>query len=363
MTATHLPRLGAGAPLRFACHAPLSGPMALFGDIPRAARARFAEVNASGGVHGHPIELVIGDDRYEPERTPAVVEELLGLDDLLGFALCVGTPPHLTVVDRLAALSVPDLAVVTGAASLADPERPAMFIANPPYAANARVLGGAVAGGRGGVITYDTDFGRDWARGFAEGRGGPTSVRFLRPGEVDDAAIGASIDAMAAAGVDAILLAVQPDHEVAAIRRGHAIGLRPRWLVAFVDTVIAQLGALAEGVIGSHWLHMAEASSHPAIVDHRRLLAERAPDVSVSGSSLGGHALADLIVELLRRAGPSPTRERLSAAYATLDGGWASPLMRVAPRKHPTRPVIFDDVELLEVVDGAWTPLEGRARG
>jgi hypothetical protein len=108
---------------------------------------------------------------------------------------------------------------------------------------------------------------------------------------------------------------------------------------------------------------MAEASRHPAIVDHRRLLAARAPEVRVSGSSIGGHALADLIVELLRRAGPSPTRAGLSAAYATLDGGWASPLMRVAPRKEPTRPVIFDDVALLEVIDGAWAPIEGRVRG
>lgn len=356
MTTTHSPRLAAGAPIRLACHAPLSGPMALFGDIPRAARARFDEVNARGGVHGHPIELIIGDDRYDPALTPGVVDRLLATDDLLAFALCVGTPPHLTVVDRLAELGVPDLAVITGAASLAEPPRPTMFIANPPYATNAEALGAGVFGGRGGVITYDTAFGRDWARGFAAGVGGAPIVRLLRAEEADAAAIDASVGAMIEAGVDALLLAMQPDHEVAAIRAGDRLGYRPRWLVAFIDTVIDQLGPLAEGVTGSHWLHMAETSSLPAIVDHRRLLAERAPEVPVSGSSIGGHALADLIVELLRRTGPSPTRERLCATFAGLGGDWASPLMRVAPRKDPARPVVFSDVALLRVEAGAWRP-------
>lgn len=341
-----------GAAIRLASHAPMTGPMALFGDILRAARARFDEVNAAGGVHGHPIELVVGDDRYDPDLTPSVVDELLALDGLLGFVMCVGTPPHLRVVDRLAALGVPDLAVVTGAAALAEPERPAMFIANPPYVANGRALGAAVRGGRGAVITYDTDFGRDWARGFAEGIGGDPRVHLLAPSAAPDAAV----DALAAEAVDAVLLALRPDHEIAAIRRGHARGLHPRWLVAFVDTVIDGLGGAAAGVIGSHWLHMAEGSDSPAITEHRRLLAERAPGVAVSGSTVGGHALADLTLELLRRAGPSPTRARLLDAVATLDGRWASPLMRVAPRKDPRRPVIFPEVALLEVEGGAWRP-------
>lgn len=346
-------RLPPGAPIRLASHAPLSGPMALFGDILLAARARFDEVNDQGGVHGHPIELHIGDDRYEPARTPAVVDQLLAVDDLLAFVMSVGTPPHLTVVDRLRERGVPDLAVVTGAASLADPPRPAMFIANPPYTTNGRVLGAAVRGARGGILTYDTDFGRDWARGFADGLGAPPRVHHLAEGEP----LGPAVDAMARAGVDALLLAVRPDHEIAAVRHGHARGYRPRWLIAFLDTVLDGLGDAAEGLLGAHWLHLAEGADTPPIAAHRRLLAQRAPGVAVSGSTVGGHALADLTVELLRRTGPSPSRARLAHAITTLDGAWRSPLMRIAPRKDPRRPVIFDDLVLLQASRGAWRPL------
>jgi len=346
-------RLPPGAPIRLASHAPLSGPMALFGDILLAARARFDEANAAGGVHGHPIELLVGDDRYEPARTPAVVDHLLAVDGLLAFVMAVGTPPHLTVVDRLIDLGVPDLAVVTGAAALADPPRPAMFVANPPYTTNGRVLGAAVHGARGGVLTYDTDFGRDWVRGFAEGLGRPPRVHHLAEGEP----LGPAVDAMAEAGVDALLLAVRPDHEIAAIHHGRARAYHPRWLVAFLDTVIDGLGPAADGVLGAHWLHLAEGADTPPLVAHRRLLAERAPGVQVSGSTVGGHALADLTLELLRRAGPGPSRACLAHAITTLDGTWASPLMRIAPRKDPRRPVIFDDLALLQVTRGAWRPL------
>ena len=105
---------GPGEPICFGCHAPLTGTMAMFGEIVVAAQALFAEVNAAGGVHGHPIALIVGDDRYDPAETPAVVERLLGEHKVFGFLMCVGTPPHLTVLGRLAAAHIPDLAVVTG---------------------------------------------------------------------------------------------------------------------------------------------------------------------------------------------------------------------------------------------------------
>lgn len=345
-------KLRPGETIRFGCHAPLSGVMAMFGEIAGAAQALFAEVNAAGGVHGHPIELVVGDDRYDPGETPAVVERLLAGPALLGFLMCVGTPPHATVIDRLTAANMPDLAVVTGASAMAEPPRANMFVANVPYHVNGRALGQHVrALGRVGTITYDTDFGRDWVAGFAEGLGrAPTCSRWLGAGE----AIEPAVAAMQAAGVEAVLLVVRPEQEAAAIVHGRGRGFAPRWLVGFVDGLTTLLGPAGEGVIGAHWLYMAEGSGSPAIAGHRELMARRAPQVEVTGTSIGGQALAELTVELLRRAGPCPSRAGLLAALDSLDGRWRSPLMRVSPRKDPRRPVIFDEVALLRLTGGAW---------
>ncbi|PCC73934.1 ABC-type branched-chain amino acid transport system, substrate-binding protein [Nannocystis exedens] len=345
-----------GEPICFGCHAPLHGNMARFGEIAVAAQALFAEVNAAGGVHGHRIVLIIGDDGYDPAETPAVVERLLVGYDVFGFLMCVGTPPHLTVIDRLTAENIPDLAVVTGASSMADAPRPNMCVANVPYHSNGRALGQHVrALARVGTITYDTAFGRDWVAGFTAGLGrAPTRSRWLGP----DEAIEPAVEAMQADGMEAVLAVVRPEQEAAAILHGQRRGFRPRWLVGFVDGLTAMLGAAGEGVIGSHWLHMAEGAGSPAIAAHRELMARRAPEVEVTGTSVGGQALAELTVELLRRAGPCPTRARLLAALDGLDGRWRSPLMRVSPRKDPRRPVIFDAVALLRLTAAGWVAIE-----
>lgn len=341
-----------GEPIRFGCHAPLTGAMAMFGEIAVAAQALFAEVNAAGGVHGHPIALIVGDDRYDPAETPTVVERLLAEHAVFGFLMCVGTPPHLTVIDRLAAANIPDLAVVTGASSMADAPRANLCVANVPYHSNGRALGQHVGGlARVGTITYDTAFGRDWVAGFAAGLGrAPERSRWLGPAE----AIEPAVEAMQAEGMEAVLAVVRPEQEVAAILHAQGRGFRPRWLVGFVDGLTAMLGAAGEGLIGSHWLHMAEGSDSPAIAEHRALMARQAPQIAVTGTSVGGQALAELTVELLRRAGPCPTRGRLLAALDGLDGRWRSPLMRVSPRKEPRRPVIFDAVALLRLTAEGW---------
>lgn len=345
------PRITAGQPIRLGCHAPLTGPMAMFGAIVVAARALFDDVNAAGGVHGHPIEVIVGDDAYDPARTPGVVEGLFDRHDLLGLLLGVGTPPHATVVDLLAAANIPDLAVVTGAASLSEPVRENMFVANVPYRGNGRALGRHVGADlRVGAITYATDFGRDWISGFGEGLGRPPDcIRWLAA----DASIEPAVAAMQADGCAAVLVVARPEHEIAAIRHGARLGFRPRWLVGFVDGLASTLDE-DDDVVGSHWLHMVEGTDTPAIGEHRRRMARRAPTLEVTGTTVGGQALAELTVELLRRAGPCPTRERLLAAVASLDGGWQSPLMRVAPRKQPRRPVIFDEVALLRLRAGGW---------
>jgi ABC-type branched-subunit amino acid transport system substrate-binding protein len=352
--------LAPGEPIRFGCHAPLTGPMAIFGEILVAARALFDEVNAVGGVHGHPIALVVGDDRYDPAATPAVVERLLAEQPLLGFLMCVGTPPHATVIDRLHAAKIPDLAVITGASAMSEPPRANMCVANVPYHANGRAFGRHVRDvERVGAIAYDTEFGRDWVAGFTEGRErAPERTCWLGAGE----AIEPAVAAMQADDIAAVLAVVRPEQEAAAVVHAAARGYRPRWLVGFVDGLVATLGELSEGLIGSHWLHMAEGSDSRAIAAHRELMARRAPTVEVTGTSVGGQALAELTVELLRRAGRCPTRARLLAALASLDGRWQSPLMRLPPRKDPRRPVIFEEATLLRVTAGSWVEVEEAVR-
>jgi len=65
------PTPGAAAPIRIGAPFNLTGGMASI-DVPAANGARLAaeEINATGGVLGHPLELLIRDRKQIPPRPP-----------------------------------------------------------------------------------------------------------------------------------------------------------------------------------------------------------------------------------------------------------------------------------------------------
>src|SRR5262245_29018226 len=82
-----------GAPIRFGQSAGLTGPLAELGQALLAgAKAGFEVINAGGGIHGRPIELVSRDDGYDSARALANVKSLLADDSVFGLFGCMGTP-------------------------------------------------------------------------------------------------------------------------------------------------------------------------------------------------------------------------------------------------------------------------------
>jgi len=66
-----------GEPLKIGAILPMTGEFAPEGVTALAgARARLNEVNVSGGVRGRPLELVVGDNKSEPEEGARLLEEL-----------------------------------------------------------------------------------------------------------------------------------------------------------------------------------------------------------------------------------------------------------------------------------------------
>ena len=77
----------------FGMSAPFSGPAKELGRAMKAGiEVAFAAANAAGGVNGRSLKLVALDDGYEPERTRAVMKELVEQRQVFGFIGNVGTP-------------------------------------------------------------------------------------------------------------------------------------------------------------------------------------------------------------------------------------------------------------------------------
>ncbi|EFL50376.1 conserved hypothetical protein [Solidesulfovibrio fructosivorans JJ]] len=93
---TALPRGAAGEKppsIKIGLSAGFSGPtraMAL--ELYRGAQAAFAARNREGGIHGHPVELLAADDRYQPDPAIENIVRFLVADKVLTLFSSLGTP-------------------------------------------------------------------------------------------------------------------------------------------------------------------------------------------------------------------------------------------------------------------------------
>ena len=76
--------------IKIGMHTSESGPISVFGlTYERVARLVFDEVNASGGINGRKIDLIVEDDRGDPGAGVAAVTKLIDRDNV---ALIYGGP-------------------------------------------------------------------------------------------------------------------------------------------------------------------------------------------------------------------------------------------------------------------------------
>jgi branched-chain amino acid transport system substrate-binding protein len=55
------------------------------GPAPPALRAWSAYINSRGGINGHPVRVILGDDNADPARTLAIVRQMVEQDHVIAF--------------------------------------------------------------------------------------------------------------------------------------------------------------------------------------------------------------------------------------------------------------------------------------
>ena len=105
----------------FGQSAAFEGPAAELGrGMNLGIQAAFAEVNATGGVHGRALELVQRNDGYEPELAIVNSRALIEEDQVFALIGGVGTPTSRAALPIANAAQVPYIAPFTGAGFLRD---------------------------------------------------------------------------------------------------------------------------------------------------------------------------------------------------------------------------------------------------
>jgi acyl-CoA hydrolase/ABC-type branched-subunit amino acid transport system substrate-binding protein len=348
------------AAIRLGTFCDLSGANATIGLAAlRGYSAYYDHVSRWGGVHGRRIELVVKDDRFDPQRTRSAVKELVEQDSVFALVSPLGTPTNLAVMDYLLEQQVPVVSPHSGVAIWSSPVKPTYFALQPSYQVEGRLLAqyalAVLKPGRIAVFAVDDQFGHEGTAAFreelVEAGVDPVVTLYHAAGESDPQGWLASLSARQP---DLILLYtyVKPASDL--LRAAHAAGFYPAWLGSYVISG-PDLFRLAgsEATLGMHAAgYPSGPRGHRGETLYRKLMAREYADETPGTHSRIGYAAAQLVVEGLRRAGPELTRAGFIAALESIRDwtGGLLPSIGYSPTDHRG----LTALTMMRAVGGRW---------
>jgi ABC-type branched-subunit amino acid transport system substrate-binding protein len=355
--------------IRIAMVAPQNGPFASFADIALGVQLYAEYVNENGGIDGRSIELVVGDDSYEPELTGEAVASLLASDEEPLYVTTIGSPTSLAVSDELNQACVPQPFVVSDHPGLGDP-------ASHPFTTGFQLARSteAVLWGRWikdnlpgmvpvkvGALVIDNDFGQIYADAFqawAEANRDVVAELVLVSHDPSALSVASEMEELAESRPDVFLSMTAGQPCRSAIAEAERTGLTRTAVGLFTpagcrqpSTYLEPVGSAGHGF----WIVGGGAKS-------------------LTDPAFAGETFVDFANAELRDAGIDPERHLVGVGFAQY--GWAHvELLRVASalpgglsRSNVvlaqrsldlSHPILFDGVRLATAGDRDAFPVEG----
>ncbi|WP_298835354.1 ABC transporter substrate-binding protein [uncultured Piscinibacter sp.] len=305
--------------------AAFSGPAAQLGiQMNKGAKIYFDQLNASGGVNGHTIELRTLDDGYEPDRCKANTEKLIREDvfALLGY---VGTPTCVAALPLINDAKIPFFGPFTGAEALRDPFSRWVFHLRASYYDETGLIVKQLTslGLKKIAVFYQDD---------AYGKAGLEGVkRALKPLGLEPVALGTvqrntvdvakAVAAIAPKMPDAVVQISAYKSCAAFIREARKAGYGGTFFnVSFVGTqaLADELGKEGRGIMVSQVMPFPFSTTTPISREYLDAVAKAGPDAQPNYSSMEGYLSAKVFAEGLRRAGRNPSRDSLVTSLESI---------------------------------------------
>lgn len=318
-----------GEPIVLGAVAPLTGDVANAAEV-RGLAAYLALVNARGGVGGRRIVLRVSDAGADPVAAGEAARALAEREGALALVGVTGDETLLAVRAALAGRGVPILfPAAAGAAWVGSGRAPSTVALGPSSVLEGRVVGRWLARTRGApavaVLRTDDAAGAELAAGLRDGLGpgGRVAAEVRLPAGVppgpDD------LLALRRSGARVLALLVADGAAALAARRAAALGWRPLLVVAsraaaaplMLRARLPLRGAVSLAVFKDPTNPLWDGD--PGLAQALRVLRTRTAgtdpaDVRYVAGLAAGYALVDV----LRAAGPRPSRQSVLAAARRL---------------------------------------------
>jgi branched-chain amino acid transport system substrate-binding protein len=306
------------------------------------ALAYFNHVNAKGGVAGRKIRLVSLDDAYVIDKAKANTEELLAKEKVLALFGYTWTNTVKATIPLAEAAAVPMFAPYTGYEELYTKHSPYVFTTRASFSdelgqivQHLRTIGLT----RIGLLHYDSVSGKELlAETQARMTAAGLTLQAIGSMKTTSKDPAAAIEALKGVDLQALIIGASGSDAVAFVRefekvRSGKTQYYARSLIG-VKQLVTELGPLAGGISISQTAPNPNKNKLVA-VEYRQVLAKFNREAKPDYIGLEGMMAAKVMVEALRRAGATPSREGLVQALDRMSeydvGGYT---VRYGPKKH-----------------------------
>lgn len=306
--------------IRIGQSAVLSGPSANLGlEMKAGVEACFKAVNDRGGIGGRMLRLLTLDDGYDPERCAANTAKLIAGERAFALLGYVGTPTCNAAMPVFTASKVPFIGAFTGASSLRTPFNPNIFNVRAGYVDEGRpIVKQLTAFGTKVAIFHQNDaYGnavRESIERALKAQGlQPVAIATVERNSLD---VRQATEVLARSGADSVALGSVYAPSAELVKALRARGLLMQYAsVSFIGTsgLLEKFGDSAKGIGIAQVMPYPLAGVSPITREYQKAMVEAASS-QFSYGSIEGFIGAKVLVEGLRRAGGTPSRDRLVAA-------------------------------------------------
>ena len=331
--------LGAAAPEEAApkdivvgTHVDLSGPLAQLGTAVRNGLVTaFDEINASGGVNGRKIHLIVADNGYNPRKAMSIVKNFVDRDHVFAVLCPVGTPPIAKTMPLVLNSGTLHLFPFASVDETYVPQQSLEFALDLPATQQIAVGLRAILAERGplkvGVLYRGDALGQAVLKGatdeLAAQGARPVSVASYRPGDLNFAAALANLHE---AGAELVVLGSLPQEAIFAMQQAAAQNWFPTFLCD-AACYVPELPPLGGRAVAGLYAVATTPIPYPDDKDAKlrawvRRYEQRFGTVA-SQQAFRAYLDARVFAEALRRSGPDATPRRVvrvTRAHVAVEG-------------------------------------------
>lgn len=350
-------------------HTDLSGGLAIWG-VPatNGQRMRYDEANASGGIHGRKIKLVVEDSQYQLPVAVKATNKLLNVDNIFLMVGSMGTPMNIALMPRMFEADVPSLFPLTAAVQMHEPLHPMKFNYFVSYRDQIRGGMAHMIGKHGFskvcMQSVSSDYGHENELGFEQAVAelGLEVVYTGRHKGSETDFVGTAT-AIKNSGCEMLVLGTLVKDTILLYSATRDAG----WDAPIIANMVSYVPEIARAADGSMEGLYAAASFYVPDFDVEveagtwvGQWSERYLETygeAPAPQAVIGYVIGDLIVRALEQAGPDVTLGKVLAALETIDAyedPFGGPTLSFSPTKHQGG----DYLNLYQVSDGKWVTVE-----